>query len=117
MKHSTLLAPAILVVALLSAAPAFPQGQRSVAPGSTSVAQVMRSFLPDFITRLWDDLGCGSDPFGRCGTAVARPPLTTVSGGGDSGCGQCGEASTPAPLPSVRSDTGCTVDPFGRCRP
>jgi hypothetical protein len=94
------LTPAILILALLSVTPAFPQGQRSVAPRATSFSEIVRGFLPDFLTRLWDsatssgDSGCIFDPYGdHCAAVTARPPLTTMSG-----------------------DAGCDVDPFGRCR-
>jgi hypothetical protein len=98
-QHRTRLTPAILVLALLAATPALPQTHRSAAPRTASFGEIVRGFLPDFLTRLWDsatpsgDSGCIADPYGgRCGTAVAHTPLTSVTG-----------------------DSGCVIDPFGRC--
>ncbi len=111
--HRPRLAPVVLLLALplVAATPALPQTHRSTAPRTASFGEIVRGFLPDFLTRLWDsatpggDLGCSADPYGRCGAApaaVARPPLTTVSG--DSGCGgdpygvgHCGAVVQPAP--------------------
>jgi hypothetical protein len=100
-QHRTRLTPALLLLALLAATPALPQTHRSTAPRTASFGEIVRGFLPDFLTRLWDsatpsgDSGCGGDPYGRCGAApaaVARPPLAAVSG-----------------------DSGCVIDPYGRC--
>jgi hypothetical protein len=110
-QHRTRLTPAVVLVALLAATPALPQTHRSTAPRTASFGEIVRGFLPDFLTRLWDsatpsgDLGCVIDPYGRCSSAsaaAARPPLTSVSG--DLGCsadpygGHCGAvAQTPPP--------------------
>ena len=95
-QHRSRLTPAIALLALLAATPALPQTHRSTAPRTSSFSEIVRSFLPDFLTRLWNsttgsDSGCGADPFGgHCGTAVSRLPLTSLS-----------------------ADSGCGIDPFG----
>jgi len=108
-QHRSRLTPAIALLALLAATPALPQAHRSTAPPPSSFREFVRSFLPDFLSQLWDsatgsgDSGCGADPFGgHCsGIAVAHPPLTTVTG--DLGCsadpygGHCGTASQTSP--------------------
>jgi hypothetical protein len=97
-QHRSRLTPAIALLALLAATPALPQAHRSTAPRTSSFSEIVRSFLPAFLTQLWNsttgiDSGCGADPFGgHCAKAVARPPLPTVTG-----------------------DSGCVIDPFGRC--
>jgi hypothetical protein len=101
-QHRTRLTASLLLLALFAATPALPQAHRSTAPRTASFGEILRGFLPDFLTRLWDsatpsgDLGCVIDPFGgRCAAApVARPPLAAVSG-----------------------DSGCVIDPYGRCAP
>jgi len=109
MQPPARLTPALLVLALLAASPALPQAHRGAPPRSTSFAEALRGFVPDFMARLWGDLGCVVDPFGGCRTA-ARVEL---------GCdvdpyGRCKPATAP-PLTSLRGDLGCDVDPFGRC--
>ena len=94
MKHPARLTPAILVLALLAATPALPQAHRGAAPRSTSFGEALRGFLPDFMTRLWADLGCGVDPFGGC-----RPIAATAAG-------------TQPPTPAW-AEAGCGSDPFG----
>jgi hypothetical protein len=99
-QHRNRLTPALLALALLVATPALPQTHRSAAPRTASFSEVVRGFLPDFLTRLWDsatpsgDSGCIFDPYGAHCAAAARPPLTTVKG-----------------------DSGCILDPYGRCAP
>jgi hypothetical protein len=51
------LTPAILALALLSVAPVLAQARRGAAPRPTSFAAAARGFLPDFLVRLWGDLG------------------------------------------------------------
>ena len=93
MRHSRL-TPALLVVALLSATPALPQGGRGTAtPRTASFGEVLRGLLPDFLTRLWGlaEAGCQLDPYGSCRPAAASPATPT----------------------SVRAGLGLGLDPYG----
>jgi hypothetical protein len=85
--HRDRFAPALLVLALLAAAPAFSQARRSTAPPASALGSSLRSYLPDFVTRVWAELGCEID---SCG-------------------GACGSV---APT----GDSGCDIDPYGHCR-
>jgi hypothetical protein len=122
MRHSRL-TPALLVVALLSATPALPQGGRGAAPPRTaSFGEVLRGFLPDFLTRLWGlaEAGCQIDPYGGCRPSAALP---TTSVRAELGCqvdpygGCASQAATPTPagLTSVQANAGCQLDPYGGC--
>jgi hypothetical protein len=98
-RHSRL-APILLVFALLAASPALPQARRGAAsPYPASLTEAIRGFLPDFLIRLWENLGCDIDPYG-------------------SSCRAGGAARGARPAPTaVWAAEGCLVDPNGRCVP
>jgi hypothetical protein len=98
MTRTSRLTPALLMLALLSASPALPQARRgAAAPRPTSLVEVLRGLLPDFLTRLWGEEGCGGDPYGTtCRPAAASP-------------------AKPTSLTTVRAEEGCGVDPYGVC--
>jgi len=110
MNRFSCLTPAILVLSLTAATPALPQDHRGAAPRTTSFGEALRSFLPDFVGRLWADLGCVVDPYGSC------RPARMESGCGLDPYGACKPAGAPAAQPgftSLSGDSGCVIDPFG----
>jgi hypothetical protein len=98
MHRPSRLTLALLAFALLSASPALPQAGPGVGgpPRTTSLGAALLGLLPHFLVRLWEEAGCGGDPFGTCRPeATARPPQE--------------------PLTSVQGEAGCLGDPYGRC--
>jgi hypothetical protein len=85
-----------LLLALLSASPALSQARPSApSPRPAPFVEALRSFLPDFLTRLFE--------------------------GGGSLAGRPGRADRPATSPKAASlhsswaDLGCSIDPYGHC--
>lgn len=124
MSHTRRLIPAVLALALLSAAPVLPQARRGAPPPSTSFSEALGDFLPGFFSRLWSALGCEIDPFGSCRPAhldlgCSADPLGCRPVPPEAGCdvdpfGRCKPASSPS-TSSPGGDLGCDIDPYGRC--
>jgi hypothetical protein len=98
MSRYSRLTPALVVFALLSASPVLPQTRPGAAPPrSASFVEALRGFLPEFLTRLWGEEGCGADPYGGA-------------------CRQRGIAPAARKSPTaVWAEEGCGLDPYGRC--
>jgi hypothetical protein len=98
MTRTSRLTPALLILALLFASPALPQARRgAAAPRPTSLVEALRGLLPDFLTHLWAEAGCGGDPYGTTCRPAAPSP------------------ARPTALTTVQAEEGCGGDPFGRC--
>jgi hypothetical protein len=98
MSHRSRLAPALLALALMSASPVLSQaGPGAATLRSTSFGEALRSFLPDFLVRLWGEEGCGLDPYG---SALRQ----TAANRGSS-----------LPHQAIWAKEGCRLDPYGRC--
>ena len=99
MPRAPRLSTALLVVAALSTSAVFSlearRGAATPRPRATTVSAI-ENFLPDLwksLTRLWGDVVCSADPYGRCiASPVAKPIHPTI-------------------------DSGCSIDPYGSCKP
>src|SRR5262249_886636 len=100
MSRYSRLAPALVAFALLSASPVLPQTRPGpAAPRTASLGEALRDLLPEFLTRLWGNLGCSIVPYGgACRPAAAHP------------------AAKPS-FTTVTAAAGCGVDPYGGCLP
>jgi hypothetical protein len=88
------LVSALAIPVLLSAADA-PRTQPAATRPVVSAPAIQPAFVWDWLTGLWDAIGCSLDPSGGCAPNAGTPAPTDASEGRDLG------------------EIGCSLDPSG----